>query len=111
GIRGDCDRAGAAGGVEFALKTLEIAAQIGGGLVTQFSVFFESFADDTLELSRKIGIKANRRDRRPVHDGFENDGGAFAAEGKLAGGHFVKHDAEGEKIAARVESLGADLFG
>ena len=64
GFGRDGDGAGAAGGVEFALEAFQIAAQIGGGLVAHFAIFFESFADDAFEFRRKIGIEANRGDRK-----------------------------------------------
>ena len=57
------------------------------------------------------GFSASGGDRRAIQDRFENYAGGFAAEGQRAGGHFVEHDAEGKKIGARVEFLGANLFG
>jgi hypothetical protein len=47
---------------------------------------------------------------RPIHDGVKDNAGSFAAKRKLARGHFVKHNAEGKKIAASVEFLSADLL-
>src|SRR6516225_11761213 len=94
GIESDGDGTGTAGGIEFALEPLEIAAKIGGGLVAKLPIFFKRFADDAFEFRRKIRIQAKRRDRQTVHDGFKNDCGAFAAEWKLAGCHLVEDHAE-----------------
>src|SRR5579864_3001647 len=85
GVGSNRDGPGAAGRIEFALEALDVAAEIGGGLVTEFAVFFEGFTDDALELGGKIGIEANRRDGLAVHDGFKDYGGTFAAERKLSG--------------------------
>ena len=46
-----------------------------------------------------------------IENGVENVGGAFAAEGQLARGHFVEDDAERKKIGAGVEFFGAGLLG
>ena len=46
-----------------------------------------------------------------IENGFGDDRGGFSAEGEDAGGHFVEHDAEGEKIGAAVEFLAAQLLG
>ena len=70
-----------------------------------------SFADDALEFRWKIGIEANRCDGKPVHNGFENYGGAFAAKRQLSGGHFIENDAERKKIAAGIKFFCAHLFG
>src|SRR5215471_10187161 len=111
GLRSSGYSAGAARRVELALQTFQIAAKIGGRLVAQFAILFERFADDVLEFGREIGIESHRRDGNAVHNRFENHGGAFAAEGKLTGGHFVENDAERKKVAAWIELFSADLLG
>ena len=46
-----------------------------------------------------------------MQDGFEDCAARLAAEGKDAGGHFVEHRTEGEKIGAGVHCFSADLLG
>ena len=59
----------------------------------------------------RSGLMPSRRRRLAIEDGVEDFGGAVAAEGKLARGHFVEDGAEGEEIGAGVEILGAGLLG
>src|SRR5580698_4570208 len=92
-----------AAGTGVSLEALQVGAHFGGVLVTKIAVVFESFVDDAFELGREIGIEARRRSGLTIEDGVEDVGGAFAAEGKLAGGHFVEDGAEREKIGAGVE--------
>jgi hypothetical protein len=45
-----------------------------------------------------------------VENSARNQGRAVAAEGERGGGHFVKHNAEGEEVCALVEFLATQLF-
>ncbi len=92
-------------------QALKVGADVGGVLIAEVAIFLEALADDFFESGREIGIEAKRRDGSSIEDFFEDDAGGFAVEGKLAGGHFVEDDGEGEEIGASVEIFGADLFG
>jgi hypothetical protein len=57
-------------------------------------------------------LLANGADWRRFSGGQrgKNGGGASPGEGGLAGGHFINHGAQGEKVGACVERLALRLF-
>src|ERR1019366_3715908 len=79
-----------------ACQTLEVRAQLGGGLVPQVAVLLQRFVDDALQLRRHCGIETDGSDRRSVQDRSENDAGGFTPERQRASGHFIQHSAERE---------------
>ena len=78
-------------GSGIALQTLQIRAHLGGVLVAQITIFFQSLVDDLFQLRWHVWIQADGGCRRTVQDGFENCCGAFATEGELPGGHLVQN--------------------
>ena len=101
---------GASGRVGVAFQALQIAAQLGGGLVAQVAIFFEGFSDDFFQLGGKHRIDRAWRGGRAIQNGIENNRRGIAVERRLARGHFVEHRAEAEEIGARIEVLAARLF-
>lgn len=85
--------------------------KVGGMLVAETAIFFEALVDDVLELMGKIRIDLSDGDGVVFEDAAENDTRALAGEWEMAGGHFVENDAERKEVGARVELLGANLFG
>ena len=80
-------------------------------MVTQAAIFFDRFGDDVGEASGKFGIELKRLGGSAVENGVENGGGRVTGKGLVAGGHFVEHDAEGEKIGPTVNVFTEGLFG
>ena len=75
-------------------QPLEIGTQLDGILITQLAIFLERLVDDVTESVRNDP----RQNRRAVQNRIEYDTGRRTAERVLAGGHFVEHDAEREKV-------------
>ena len=95
---------------DVALEAEEFGAHFRGVLVAKFAIFLKGAMDDVVEFRGKGRIEAEGRDGSAVKNGVEDEGSAFAAERKLAGGHFIEYGAEREQIAANVKLLGAGLF-
>ena len=92
------------------LQPLQVAAQIGGRLVAQVAVFFQSLPDNLLELRRQRGIQLRRWSRIEFKNGVEDHGGSGAGKRKASGRHLVDHDAKGKQIGARIEFFPARLL-
>ena len=98
-------------GLGIALEPLQVGAHLRSFLIAQPRLFFERTGDDPIELRRKRGIQAQRRDGIAIENRLENHSGRFAAEWPAAGGHFIKDHAEREKVAAHVDVFAARLLG
>src|SRR6266852_6006925 len=79
-------------------------------LVTHIAVFFQSFADDSPQLGRYLGIQVLRRRLRAVEDGVKNLYRSLATKWQGPGGHLVEDDAKAEQIATRIERLAERLL-
>jgi hypothetical protein len=56
-------------------------------------------------------IRRNRRhNRRAVQNRIKHNASRRAAERVVAGGHFVQHNAEREKVGTTIELLAPHLF-
>ena len=85
---------------------MQIGANVRGILVAQVAVFLESLVDSLFELRGKIGIQLRGRRGGAVKDAMGDDVRTLATEGQDAGGHFIKHNTEGEQIGAGIEFHG-----
>lgn len=106
-----CDGGDGAARVGVALDALQVGTQVGGALIAEVAILFESFGDDVGQFFGQVGIEANRRNRCAFEDGLEDERGSIPAKGQGAGGHFVENGAEGKEIGAGVEFLAGGLFG
>src|SRR5688572_5634688 len=102
----DCDRR-----FEIALETLEIRAQVRGGLIAQLPVLFERLVDDAYELGRHGRTDFAERRRRLVQDRVRHLGGGGSSERPPAAGQFVDDDAPRKEVGAEVEGSPQDLLG
>ena len=80
-------------------------------LVTELAAFFEGLVQNVFEFCRNARIEAHRGHWAALENFVEDDARSFARKRQRAGGHFIEHRAEAEKIAARVEFLPAHLLG
>ena len=80
-------------------------------MIAKIPVLFQRLVDDPFELCGKIRIQPDRRGRRLVQDRIEYGRRGRPAKRRLSGGHLVQHDAEGEKVGARIQFLSEGLFG
>ncbi len=62
-------------------------------------------------MARKGRVHFAGQGRSVAQDGAESGDGGLSAEGALAGGHLVEHDAQGEDVRARVDFLALRLLG
>ena len=58
--------------------------------------------DAALQFDGNVWVQADRRHRRSVQDGIEDNGGGRALEGVAAGNHLVENRAKGKQIGAAV---------
>src|SRR5467141_92711 len=100
-----------AGRIRVSYQTLKVRAQVRSRPVTKFAVLLKSLGDNLFELDGDRGIQTRRRNRGTVQDGIKNHAGRVSDKRALPGAHFIKDQAQGEKIGAFVEFLTADLLG
>ena len=98
-------------GLQVALHALEFGAHVSRGLVAQLGIFFERAADHLFEFQRDRRIERGGARGIAIENLVEDHAAGGAGEGLAAGGEFVEHQAEAEKVAARVELFAAYLLG
>ena len=96
---------------QIALEPFQVRENSGGALVTQVAVFFEGAAQNFVEALRQIRIPFRGGLRLFRQNRMRNHRGCAAVKRLAAGGHFVEHGAEAEKIGAQIEILAARLLG
>src|SRR5208282_4610246 len=99
-----------AAGLAVALHALEVATQVGSGLVAQVAILLQQLVDALLELGWKCRVELNGWSRVPLEYGIEDHGGCVAGERQRAGRHLIEDGAEREQISARIECFSACLF-
>ena len=72
-------------------------------MIAQLAVFLQRPTGDPLQFGWQIGIQTHGVDRSTVQDRLEDRGSALPTKGQRARRHFVKHRAEGEQIATRIQ--------
>ena len=82
----------------------------GGGLVAQISILHQRLIDDFLQAMRKSGHGFVQGNWRLTENGVNRHGPSGSGKSLLAGGHFVKQNAEGKKIGASIERLASRLL-
>ena len=93
------------------LHAPELRQQIRGSLVSVVGPLGQRAVDHAFELQRHARAKRRERPRHARDDGAGDGGTALAAEGQLPGDHLVENDAEGPKVAPRVNLLRERLLG
>src|SRR2546430_15022606 len=73
-------------------QTLEVNAKVGGGLVTQFEVFFQGLVENLLQFWRQLGIEFQWRDGGAVENCVEHGSTCRTGKRGPSRGHFVQND-------------------
>ena len=89
-------RADASIGFTVALQALQVAAEVGGGLITKVGIFFEGFGNYFPESCGERGIQLGGRSGLTVEDRAEDYGGSFAGEWQRTRCHLVENDSGGK---------------
>ena len=100
-----------AAGAGVAFQAFQIRAHFCGALVTQVAILLHALVDHLRKFGWNSGIQTNGIDGIFVQDFIENCARSIALKRKHARRHFVKHAAEGEQVAARVQFFAENLLG
>ncbi len=90
-------------GVDVALQVLEVAAQVGRGLVAVLGTLLERALDHARERARDVVAQLAHRPRRVLEDRGQHRQVGAAAERPLARRHLVEQDPEREDVRAVVD--------
>src|SRR5262249_19159261 len=80
------------------LQALEVGASLRSVLVAEAPVLLQALDNDTVQLYRDRGVKADRTNWTLVQDGIEDGPNRVAAERRSPGGHLIEHYSVGEQI-------------
>src|SRR6266568_5887923 len=96
--------------VRIPYQPFQIGDELARMLVTQRTIFLQSFVDDFFQPRRQVGIQAHWADRSPVQNVVEDYSRSIATEWRYTCRHFVKHDSKRKQVRARVEFFASNLL-
>ena len=91
-------------------QTLEVNAEVGGGLVTQFEVFFQGLVENLFQFWRELGIEFQWRDGCAVENRVEHGSTCGTGKRRSSRGHFVQNDPQRKQVGASVQLLAHGLL-
>ena len=91
-------------------QTLEVNAEVGGGLVTQFEVFFQGLVENLFQFWRQLWIEFQWRDGGAVENRVEHRSTCRTGKRGSSRGHFVQNDPQRKQVGASVQLLAHGLL-
>ena len=97
-------------GFDIPFQPLQVAAQVGRGLVAQIAILFEQLLDDLLQLGGQRRVQLRHRQGIMLQNAVEDDRRSRAIEGQPAGRHLIKDRAQRKQVGARIDFLATRLL-
>src|SRR5690349_13259668 len=91
-------------------QTLEVNAEVGSGLVTQFEVFLQGLVENLFQFWWEVGIEFQRRDGGAMENRVEHGSTCGTGKRRSSGGHFVQNDPQRKQVSASVQLLAHGLL-
>ena len=105
-----CDSGCGLSGFRVSFQASKVAANLGCILIAQLSVLLQRLVNNSLQLRGNGAIQPHRSNGSYVQQRAEHSSRSVTFERHYSCRHFVKHNAKGEQVRARVEFLSGGLF-